>query len=86
MLNRRFFLSPFLLTCLIPITASGQSAGALRQFFEGKAVVTRIDMPASEVGVDIRPGSPQPLDYAELAKRLKTHGTALRAGQSILVT
>ena len=86
MLIRRFFLLPFLLTYLMPITASGQSEGALRQFFEGKTVVTRIDMPASKAGVDIRPGSAQPLDYAELAKRLKTHGTALRAGQSILVT
>jgi hypothetical protein len=86
MLVRPNRLLLFLLLCLLPLPAFAQSEGDLRRFFEGKTVVLRIDMPASKLGVDIYPGSFQPLDYAELGKRLKAHGTALRAGQSVLVT
>jgi len=86
MLLRPRGFSPFALILLLPTAASAQSEGALRRYFEGKTVVTRIDMPANKIGVDIHPGSSQPLDYADLGKRLKTYGTALRAGQPILVT
>ena len=71
---------------LLPLSAAAQTEDALRQFFEGKTVVTRIDLPASKAGVDIHPGTPQPLDFSELGKRLKTYGISLHSGQSALVT
>jgi hypothetical protein len=43
-------------------------------------------MPGTEAGVDIYPGTPQPLDYPRYADRLKDYGTAIRAGESAIVT
>jgi hypothetical protein len=33
--------------------ASAQSDDALKQFFEGKTVVVKLDMPATQSGVDV---------------------------------
>jgi hypothetical protein len=43
-------------------------------------------MPGTEEGVDVFPGTPRPLDYPRYAKRLKEHGTAIRSGESAIVT
>jgi len=74
---------------LLVVSAPGlraQSEAQLRQFFEGKLVTVKLDMPATEDGVDVHADRPRPLDFSQYAGRLKRHGTALRAGQSILVT
>ncbi|MGH7549095.1 MAG: hypothetical protein ACREMM_13135 [Gemmatimonadales bacterium] len=63
-----------------------QSEAQLKEFFEGKLVKVKLDMPATEDGVDVHADRPRPLDFSQYAGRLKRHGTALRAGQSILVT
>ena len=73
-----------LLVGVIPLAA--QSEPALREYFEGKTVTVRQAMPGTEEGVDIYPGTDKPLDYPKYAGRLKEHGTALRSGQSALVT
>ena len=74
-----------LLVGLVPgLQAQGEAQ--LQQFFEGKSVKVKLDMPATEDGVDVHPDRPKPLDFSQYAGRLKRHGTALRAGQSILVT
>jgi hypothetical protein len=43
-------------------------------------------MPGTEEGVDILPGTSRPLDYPRYAKRLKEHGTAIRSGESAIIT
>ncbi len=63
-----------------------QSESALRAYFEGKTVVLKIAMPGTENGVDVYPGTGQPLDYPRYADRLKDYGTAIRSGQSAMVT
>lgn len=63
-----------------------QDEAALRSYFEGRTVVVRMAMPAAEAGVDVYPGTSQPIDYPELAKRMKKYGVAIQAGQSALVT
>jgi hypothetical protein len=67
-------------------TLHAQSEDALRQYFEGRTVVVRIDMPASAKGVDIRSGSPQPLDASEQSSRLGYYGVVLRPGDEVQVT
>lgn len=83
MVNRIAPLAALLLGAL-PLAA--QSEPALREYFEGKTVTVKQAMPGTEEGVDIYPGTDKPLDYPKYAGRLKEHGTALRSGQSALIT
>src|SRR5712691_11090466 len=66
--------------------AAAQDEDALKAFFEGKRVVTRIDLPGTSDGVDVRVDGDRQIDYQEYGNRLKTYGTALRAGESAIVT
>lgn len=63
-----------------------QIEAALKAAFEGKRVVTRIDLPGTQEGVDLRIGAAQPIDYREYNGRLKNFGPALRAGDAATVT
>ncbi len=75
---------PILLLIAPPLAA--QSEADLKRYFEGKRVVLRIDMPGTEQGVDVYPGTDRPLDYPRYASRLKDHGTAMRAGDVAMIT
>lgn len=72
--------------CAMPVQAENNNEAALRQYFEGRTVVVRIDMPASQKGVDIRPDSPQPFNPAEHSSRLGYFGVSLRPGDEVPVT
>jgi hypothetical protein len=63
-----------------------QSEAELKHYFEGKRVTLKIAMPGTEEGVDIYPGTDQPLDYPRYADRLKDHGTAIRTGDDAMIT
>ncbi|HXB57475.1 MAG TPA: hypothetical protein VN461_22125 [Vicinamibacteria bacterium] len=63
-----------------------QSEESLRQFFEGRSVVVRIDMPASSSGVDVYPERERPLDMGKHASRIRESGVAVREGERITVT
>lgn len=78
--------APTILAVLCAATVHAQSEDALRQFFEGRKVVVRLDMPASAKGVDIRTERAQPLDMVELNKRLGYYGVVLRSGDEVPVT
>jgi hypothetical protein len=82
-------MRPWLTSALLTIPffpLAAQSEVALREYFEGRSVTVKQPMPGTEEGVDIYPSTPKPLDYPRYAKRLKDHGTAIRAGQSAIVT
>lgn len=79
-------LAPMAILVLAAIPLAAQSEPALRDYFEGKTVTVRQAMPGTEEGVDIYPGTNRPLDYPKYASRLKKYGTALRSGESALVT
>ncbi len=83
MLNR---LAPVLALMVGTLPLAAQSEPVLREYFEGKTVSVRQAMPGTEEGVDVYPGTNQPLDYPKYASRLKKYGTALRSGESALVT
>lgn len=69
-----------------PLQAGAQSEDRLRQFFEGTTVVVKLDMPGTEQGIDVYPGTSMAVDFPRHATRLKRYGTAIRRGDSILVT
>ncbi|HEY9507519.1 MAG TPA: hypothetical protein VIQ27_16230 [Gemmatimonadales bacterium] len=73
-----------LLTLAAPLPA--QTEADLKRHFEGKRVTLKIDMPGTEQGVDVYPGTERPLDYARYASRLKDHGTAIEAGHGAMIT
>ena len=80
------WLAPIATLLLGALPLAAQSEPALREYFEGKTVMVKQAMPGTEEGVDIYPGTDKPLDYPKYATRLKQHGTALRSGQSTIVT
>lgn len=71
---------------LLAIPAAAQSPGTLSQFFEGKQIIVKMDMPGTQKGVDLYPDRPQPLDAKRYADRLKTFGTSLRNGDTVMIT
>ncbi len=73
-----------LLVTAAPVAAQGEEQ--LRDAFEGKTVVVKIDMPASSRGVNIRPQERRPMDAQEYARRIKEYGTSLKAGTPVMVT
>ena len=78
-----------ILGLLLPVGAfrvAAQSEVLLRDYFEGRSVTLKQPMPGTEEGVDVFPGTSRPLDYPRYAKRLKEHGTAIRSGESAIVT
>lgn len=68
------------------IGVSAQTEQDLKQYFEGKTVSSKIDMPATRDGVNVYPEQSNPLDYSEYASRLKRYGTSVHRGDEITVT
>jgi hypothetical protein len=67
-------------------TLGAQNPGTVSQFFEGKQVVVKMDMPGTQQGVDIYPQRPQQLDVKSYSNRLKKFGTSLRNGDTVMIT
>lgn len=71
----------------LPATpAFAQSEAELKDFFEGKSVRVKIDMPATQEGVDVWPDARRPMDFAQYSTRLKNYGVALHNGEPVMVT
>ena len=81
MSTKFFVLLLFTAVCLL-----AQSESALRQAFEGKTVLIKIDMPATNDGVDLQYRGEPPLDFRSYSQRVKRFGVALRNGDSVMVT
>jgi len=79
-----------LLTVSFVIASAGsalaQNEAALKDYFEGKSVRVKIDMPATQEGIDVYPDARRPLDFAVYSTRLKSYGTAVRNGDAVMVT
>jgi hypothetical protein len=74
-----------LLVCSV-LRLAAQSDDALRQYFEGKQVTLKIDMPATQRGVDVYLNRPQPMDTSSYGDRLKKFGIALRRDDTTMIT
>ena len=79
-------LLPVCLVALSCAPAYAQSEPELKDFFEGKSVVVKLDMPATQEGIDVFPDARRALDFAQYSARLKATGIAIRKGESVLVT
>ena len=66
--------------------AMAQSEQKLQQYFEGKSVTLKMEMPGSDDGVDVYPGNTQPVNFPQHAQRLKQYGTAYKRGDAALIT
>jgi hypothetical protein len=63
-----------------------QSEEALKKYFEGKMVVVKIDMPATQAGVNVYPLKDQPINFEKYGNTLKKYGTSIYSGDRIMVT
>ena len=71
-------LLPVCLVALSCAPAYAQSEPELKDFFEGKSVVVKLDMPATQEGIDVFPDARRALDLAQYSARLKSTGIAIR--------
>lgn len=63
-----------------------QNEATLRAALEGKMITLKVDMPATSRGIDLFPGQAAPVDWRDIADRTKDNGTALRIGQTAMIT
>lgn len=77
-------LAVALLSALPPVAA--QSEEALRKRFEGTHVTVKLDMPGDVSGIDLYPGTGQPVDFRRIGSRIRLYGVAIRRGDSVMVT
>jgi hypothetical protein len=76
----------FIAVLLAAIPMQGQDGQSLSQFFEGKQVVVKIDMPGSQQGIDIYPQKDNSLDAKAYGKRMKGFPIALHNGDAVMIT
>lgn len=69
-----------------PASAQSQTEWELKRAFEGKFVVVKMDMPATQYGIDLTPGREPAIDFRVYSQRVKDFGIALRAGDRVMVT
>lgn len=71
---------------LLPSLAPAQNEAALRQAFEGKLVSVKMAMPGTSRGVEVYPQQQAPVNFRQVADRIKDFGTALKIGDQVMVT
>ena len=79
------FLVPVCLLAL-SVPAFAQNEAVLKDFFEGKSVRVKLDMPATAQGVDVYPDARRPINFDEYSARVKANGVAIKSGESVIVT
>lgn len=81
------FLTVFLALILFSAgTACAQSEADLKQFFEGRRVEVKVEMPASRGGVNVYPERTQTLDFGHYRNLLKKYGIGVDEGERIMIT
>jgi hypothetical protein len=73
---------------VMAISAMGaaQSEMRLREYFEGRTVTVKLDMPAHKSGIDVRADGDPAINFSEYAQRLKRFGIAVRRGEQVIVS
>jgi hypothetical protein len=79
-------LVAFALVAISATAARAQNERALRETLEGKTVTVKVDMPATSKGIDLFPEESMPINWRDVAQRLKDNGTSLKIGQTIMIT
>lgn len=76
----------FMLVLFAGVPAFAQNSATLSQFFEGKQVIVKMDMPASQTGIDLYPERSTPIDLSSYSNRLKKFGVSLHNGDQVMIT
>jgi hypothetical protein len=69
----------------LPLGAQNDPS-SIQNYFTGKEVVLKIDMPGTQQGVDLRYNKDVPMNWKEYANRLKNNGVAIHKGDTARVT
>lgn len=88
MLRRAEFLIAVALFCGGAVRPAYPQAGAsdIQNYFQGKQVQVKIDMPGTQQGVDLRFDRGTPMDWKQYSSRLKQFGVAIPKDQRATVT
>ena len=70
--------------CALPINA--QDSNALSNYFTGKEVVLKLDMPGTQQGVDLSFNKDNPMNWKQYSSRLKANGVAIHKGDTARIT
>lgn len=68
------------------ILASAQTEADLKDFFEGRRVEAKLDMPATKDGINVYVERRQPIDYGKYSQSLKSFGIGVDEGERIMIT
>ncbi|MEW5977275.1 MAG: hypothetical protein AB1898_15905 [Acidobacteriota bacterium] len=82
----RFAMCAAAILCSVSVPLQAQNEAVLKEFFEGRPVIVKMDMPASKVGIDVFPDERPDVNFSDYGRHLKQYGTAVKRGESILVT
>ncbi len=75
------------LWAMYALPAVGQGgAQAIENYFTGKEVTLKIDMPGTQKGVDLKFENNPPMNWKEYGSRIKQFGAAIRKGDKSRVT
>ena len=66
--------------------AHAQTEWDLKKAFEGQFVIVKMDMPATQRGVDLYPDRDPSVDFRAYSARVREFGVALKPGDRIMVT
>lgn len=69
-----------------PMLAAGKGDEILRQFFEGRMVMVKIDMPGGSDGVLLYPERSPSIDSVRYVKKLREDGAGVGIGEAIMIT
>lgn len=85
-IHRLLFVASAIVAAASPALAQGPGENELKDFFEGKSVRVRLDMPATQQGIDVYADARRPINFEEYSARVKSTGIAIRTGDSVLIT
>ncbi len=73
-------------TGIAPPTQAQNGAADIQNYFQGKRVQLKIDMPGTQQGVDLRFDRGTPMDWKQYSSRLKKFGVAIPKDERATVT
>jgi hypothetical protein len=76
----------FFALAIYALPLSAQDSDSLSNYFIGKEVVLKIDMPGSQQGVDLSFNKDNPMNWKQYSSRLKANGVAIRKGDTARIT
>jgi hypothetical protein len=84
----RAFIAPVVAVVLAAAAAPAhaQTEWDLKKAFEGQFVIVKMDMPATQRGVDLYPDREPSVDFRAYSARVREFGVALKPGDRIMVT